>query len=83
MKRGQFREVDPRTAALAIVGMCLWVAWWVDDAPLDVLAEQIGDQAVCGVVAPHVDRSSSDPRTLLRQTRGMLDRLALLLERRS
>ena len=26
--KGQFRPVDARTAALAVAGMCNWVAWW-------------------------------------------------------
>jgi AcrR family transcriptional regulator len=28
MTSGEFRPVEPRTTALAIVGMCNWVAWW-------------------------------------------------------
>ncbi len=26
---GQFRPVDPRVAALGVLGLCNWVAWWI------------------------------------------------------
>ncbi len=28
VRRGQFRPVDPRIAALGVIGLCNWVAWW-------------------------------------------------------
>src|SRR5262245_22861316 len=53
--KGQFRDVDPHTAALAIIGMCLWTAWWVEDTPLEQVTEQVADQAVSSVLAPDGD----------------------------
>lgn len=80
MKRGQFRQVEPRTAALAIIGMCLWVAWWVDDSPLEALVAQLADQAVSSVLVLDGDRDADDPAGLLRAARANLDRLAMTLE---
>lgn len=75
MRRGQFRALDTRTAALAIVGMCLWTAWWIDDSPLEQVATQIADQAVTSVLVTDGDRDLSDPADLLRAARANLDRL--------
>jgi AcrR family transcriptional regulator len=80
MKRGQMRQLDLRTAALAIVGMCLWIAWWIDDAPLAPLAGQIADQAVNSVLAVDGDRELVDPAELLRSARANLDRVQAALD---
>jgi AcrR family transcriptional regulator len=80
-RRGQFRQLEPRTAALAIVGMCLWTAWWIDGAQLEQVTVQIADQAVASVLAgdggdPELDR----PAALLRAARAQLDRLQVTLD---
>ena len=62
IRKGQFREVDPRTAALSIIGMCLWTAWWVEDTPLGQVTEQIADQAVSSVLVAEGDTDLDDPR---------------------
>ena len=46
---GWFRNVDARVAALSVLGMCNWVAWWHDpDQPPapTVIAQEIADNAV-------------------------------------
>jgi AcrR family transcriptional regulator len=80
MRRGQFRQLDPRTAALTIVGMCLWTAWWVDDAPLEQLTAQIADQAVNSVLVVDGDRELDEPAALLRAARANLDRLQAAID---
>ena len=75
IRKGQFREVDPRTAALSIIGMCLWTAWWVEDTPLGQVTEQIADQAVSSVLVAEGDTDLDDPAALLRAARANLDRL--------
>jgi AcrR family transcriptional regulator len=75
MRKGQFRQVDPRTAALAIVGMCLWTAWWIEDSPLEQLTAQIADQAVNSVLAAEGDTDLDEPAALLRAARANLERL--------
>jgi AcrR family transcriptional regulator len=80
MRRGQFRALDPRTAALAIIGMCLWTAWWVQDAPPEGLTAQVADQAVASVAATVGDHDLADPAELLRAARANLDRLQATLD---
>jgi AcrR family transcriptional regulator len=80
MRRGQFRQLDPRTAALAIVGMCLWTAWWVEDSPLPQLTAQIADQAVNSVRAFDGNPELDEPAHLLRAARANLDRLQATLD---
>lgn len=79
--KGQFRPVDPRVAALAVIGMCNWVAWWHHPGTgrneADI-AEQLADLAVAMVVqASERTPTVSGPRAalaLLRQDLQYLDR---------
>jgi len=84
MRRGQFRSLDPRTAALAIVGMCLWTAWWVQGPPVPALTDQVADQAVASVLAADAglggDGAAAEPAELLRVARASLDRLQSALD---
>jgi AcrR family transcriptional regulator len=80
MRRGQFRALEPRTAALTIVGMCLWTAWWVEQSPLEQLTAQVADQAVASVLAPDGDRELDEPAALLRAARANLERLQATLD---
>ena len=51
---GQFRPVDERTAALAIIGMTNWVAWWYrpgPDHPVQPIEDAITDQALRGLLS--------------------------------
>jgi AcrR family transcriptional regulator len=78
---GEFRPVDAHTAALSIIGMCVWTAWWVgpDQRP-EELADQIAEQAVAGVTASgRRGGDRSDPATVLRGLREDLDQLERLL----
>ena len=80
VRKGQFRDVDPRTAALAIIGMCLWTAWWVEETPLEQVTEQVAEQAVSSVMAPDGDSDAEEPAALLRAARANLDRLQRSLD---
>jgi AcrR family transcriptional regulator len=80
MKRGQVRALESRTAALAIVGMCLWTAWWVEQSPLEQLTAQIADQAVFSVLAVDGDVELDEPAALLRAARANLERLQAALD---
>ena len=79
--KGQFRDVDPHTAALAIIGMCLWTAWWVEDTPLEQVTEQVAEQAVSSVLTPDGDTDVYEPAALLRAARANLDRLQRTLDK--
>jgi AcrR family transcriptional regulator len=63
VKAGLFTTPDPRVAALTIMGMCNWVAWWFepgDDRPSAPVAEQIADAAVATLTPA---RDDVDPMT--------------------
>lgn len=75
---GDFRQVDARTAALSILGMCNWVAWWFrPGSDIQPVVETITGFAESMLVA---DNGLRDPqsRKLLQQ----LQRVAADLERR-
>ncbi|WP_194163575.1 TetR/AcrR family transcriptional regulator [Mycolicibacterium sp. P1-5] len=67
---GEFRAVDERVAALSILGMCNWVAWWFepgDDHPVQPVAEQIAANAVAMLVKPGSTAGTNNPLDLLDQ----------------
>ena len=54
---GQIRPVDARVAALGIIGMCNWVAWWHKPGQGDeAVAAQLADMAVASL-AEQADRA--------------------------
>jgi AcrR family transcriptional regulator len=49
IRAGDFKAVDPRIAALGILGMCNWVAWWFrpgGDQDAEAITRQISQSAV-------------------------------------
>jgi AcrR family transcriptional regulator len=83
--KGQFRPVDARATALAVAGMCNWVAWWhhpgdhhFTDAEA---AGHVADLAVAMVIRPE-SRTPQDvgPKAALGLIRQDLDYLERILE---
>jgi AcrR family transcriptional regulator len=83
IQAGQFRPVNARTAALAVIGACNWVAWWFHDEDGSGGAEQVAadvaDMAVASLLQAE-DRigAATGPRaalSLLRQDLAYLERL--------
>lgn len=82
IEAGLFRPVNPRTGALAVIGMCNWVAWWFhesDSSDAEHVASSIADMAVASLLHP-ADRvtAATGPRaavSLLRQDLAYLERL--------
>ncbi|ABG92319.1 probable transcriptional regulator, TetR family protein [Rhodococcus jostii RHA1] len=79
---GEMRPVDPRTAALAVIGMLNWIAWWHQPGNADddrVIATQLADMAVRSLV--HQDPQSATPEgparaiAMIRQDLNYLERL--------
>lgn len=82
IRSGDFRAVETRPAALAIIGMCIWTAWWVSPtatAGVDEIADQIADQAVASVRAAPSRVDRSDPAHLLRAAQESLDQLGRVI----
>ncbi|NMO04704.1 TetR/AcrR family transcriptional regulator [Gordonia sp. TBRC 11910] len=78
---GSFRETDPRTAALGIVGMLNWVAWWYhpgDDEK--AAASELAEMAVQSVSADS-SRAASAPSVprLLKSMESDLGQLKRML----
>lgn len=73
---GSFRPTDPRVAALSIIGMCNWVAWWYEPDPGRVVEPLgfIADNAVAMLVRPSSEATVGDAlRAPLERLRSELD----------
>ncbi|SNT16057.1 TetR/AcrR family transcriptional regulator [Rhodococcoides kyotonense] len=82
IKAGEMRPVDPRTAALGIIGMVNWVAWWHPSGDGDAdraVATQLADMAIRTVVkddaAPATPEGPERAIAMLRQDLDYLERL--------
>ena len=85
----ELRPVDARTAALGIIGMCTWVAWWYrpdDDDDEREIAESLADMAVASLSTAEgrstAARGPERALELLKQDVAYLE-AALALEPRS
>jgi len=83
IRAGRFQPVDARVAALAVIGMGNWVAWWFrpgrDNA--DAVADQLADMAVAAVQrADHRIPDGEGPAAALKMLRQDLDHLERLLD---
>jgi AcrR family transcriptional regulator len=77
----EFRSVDARTAALGIIGMCNWVAWWhrpEDTGGNEAIAQQYAEFAVAGLAEPDSRAAEGvgvqHALALLKQDVGRLER---------
>ena len=60
VSRGEFRPRDERLAALSVIGMCNWVAWWFHPGsshPAEPVADQLAQNAVDMLSYPEGARS--------------------------
>jgi len=82
VQAGSFRAVAPRSAALSIIGMCVWTAWWVspqERQAMDEVATQIADQALASVAMAADGADRATPAGLLRSLRENLEQLERVL----
>ncbi|QTJ66121.1 MULTISPECIES: TetR/AcrR family transcriptional regulator [Rhodococcus] len=82
IRLGEMRPVDPRTAALGVIGMINWIAWWHQPGNAEndrAIAGQLADMAVRSLVQenPHPVTPEGPARAiaLLRQDLDYLERL--------
>lgn len=84
VRSGDFIPVDERVSALAVLGMCNWIAWWYDEergGSAEELADVIAELAVRTLLRE--DKASmheSGPRGVVGRMRQELDLLERLLE---
>jgi AcrR family transcriptional regulator len=60
---GKFRPVDPHIAALSLIGMRSWAAWWYNPdgrMPKHEIAGMMSEMAVRSLLRPDAHRSRSD-----------------------
>jgi AcrR family transcriptional regulator len=80
---GRFRPVDARIAALGVIGMWNWVAWWFrpDRDNADAVAGQLADMAVAALQrADHRIPDGEGPAAALKMLRQDLDHLERILD---
>ncbi|MFI6586181.1 TetR/AcrR family transcriptional regulator [Embleya sp. NPDC050493] len=81
---GRFRPVDARTAALCVIGMTNWIAWWYNPGQKpgeDEIAAQFADMAVQSLVLVTERAVSADgPERAIALLRQDLDLLENLLK---
>lgn len=80
---GVFRAQMPQVAALGILGVTNWVAWWYHPGSsfdLDAVSEELADFAVHGLVAEPGRPTSTGPEGILRSVRREIDRLEEILQ---
>jgi AcrR family transcriptional regulator len=83
IRAGRFRPVDARVAALGVIGMCNWVAWWFRPGRdgIDAVADQLADMAVAAVQrADHRTPDGEGPAAALKMLRQDIDHLERLLD---
>jgi AcrR family transcriptional regulator len=83
VEAGEFRPVDPRITALAIIGMCNWAAWWFKPdgrKSRDEVVQMLADLAICSVIREPSRRARAPSVTealrLLREDVDYVERLA-------
>jgi AcrR family transcriptional regulator len=79
VRTGEFVAVDSRTAALSLLGMCNWVAWWfrpgAEVQPVVDTMTEFGER----MLSARGDEVPTEPRGLVADIRSRLDRLDRLL----
>ena len=83
IRAGQFRPVDPRVAALGVLGMWNWVAWWFRPGHdrAEAAAEQLADMTLAALLrADHHTPDDGGPGAALKLLRQDLDHLERLLD---
>lgn len=70
---GTFRTVNARTAALGIIGMLNWIAWWHQEGSDQHAADDLAEMAVRTVQSEHHDPQSPTVAGILANVRRELD----------
>jgi len=84
VRSGRFRPVDPNVAALGVLGMWNWVAWWFrpdGTRSVDAVTEQLAEMAVAALLrADHRALDGEGPAAAVKLLREDLDHLERLLD---
>ena len=80
---GTFRPVDARIAALGVLGMTNWLAWWIQPDGRDnvaKVAEQLAEMAVDALRSGNDKAIDVGPAAALKNIRQELERLERLIQ---
>jgi len=83
VRAGQFRPVDSRVAALGVLGMCNWVAWWFNPDGrdgVDSVAEQLTEMALGALQRAENRALDGGPAAALAMLRQDIDHLERVLD---
>jgi AcrR family transcriptional regulator len=83
VRAGQFRPVDSRVAALGVLGMCNWVAWWFNPDGrdgVDAVAEQLTEMALGALQRADNRALGGGPAAALAMLRQDIDHLERVLD---
>lgn len=73
----EFRPVDSRTAALSLLGMCNWVAWWFHrGSDVESTVATVADLATAMLGTGRGGEGDPGTATTIDQIRALLDRIA-------
>jgi len=73
---GEFRRVDPRTAALSVLGMCNWVAWWFrPGSDVEPVVTTVTDLAAAMLAADGEPARNAEASQTIDEIRALLNRL--------
>ncbi|GAB90681.1 TetR/AcrR family transcriptional regulator [Gordonia rhizosphera] len=80
---GEMRPTDSRTAALGIIGMLNWIAWWHRPGTpgSDTTASELADMAVRSVAAETIPDGGEGPAHAIEMVRQNLDYLERFITR--
>ncbi len=83
ISRGKLRPRDERLAALSVIGMCNWAAWWFhpgSNHPAEPVADELAQNAVDMLAYPQgTGSSATSPHRALQKVRENLDYLERFL----
>ena len=86
IRAGEFRAVDARVSAFAIIGMCNWTAWWFSpqgEKTAAEIAQSVADLAVASLRHASAKPAATDVRSLTKAIRAELDMIDRVHGRRS
>ena len=83
VRAGEFRVIDPKITAFAVIGMSNWTAWWYSPngrSSPDEIARCMTDLAMRGVLKATSEQTRPDIESALGQLRSAADTLQSLID---
>lgn len=76
IQAGEFRAVDARTTAFAVLGMCNWVAWWFrPGSDVEPVVDTVTGLVAAMLTTARARSGDADTARTIDEIRALLDRL--------